>query len=246
VVLSFDFTYVSRECAQSTTYNDWCSVDLVDPASNLSALNLVYRDTWSTELVSGAVTPDENGVAPAGFCTGGALEEAPLGTSHGVSVVIPSALQGAAFRLEAHVGDGGDASYNGYLYLDNFQIQGGTPPPPPMTSSITDLTGGTFLYAIDAPATALTGAFYEIYTLVSLTPAIPTGSGPFLGMHLDGFMVNIFSQPVGAQPFHVQMTGPTYTWGPFGVPPGVTVDWVTVGFAGGAIVELTGAQSKAF
>ncbi len=246
VLLSFDFTYVSRECLQSTTYNDWCSVDLVDTATGLSALNLLYRDTWSTQMVAGAVTPDETGTAPAGFCVAGALEEDVPGNAHAVSVVIPPSLQGAPLRLEAHVGDGGDASYNGYLYLDNVQIQGGTPPPPPMTSAVTDVAGGMFLYTVDAPVTAVTGTPYEIYTLVSLNPAVPTGSGPFLGMHLDAFMVNIFAQPLGAQPFHVLMTGPTYAWGPFGVGPGITVDWVTVAVAGGGIAEITPAQTKAF
>ena len=245
VTLSFDFNYVSRECAQSTTYNDWCSVDLVDPATGLSVLNAIYRDTWSTELVSGAVTPDETGVVPAGYCTGGALEENVPGTSHAVSVVIPAALQGSTLNFEAHVADSGDGSFNGFMYLDNVQIQGGTPPPSPMTSTITT-AAGAHTYSVDAPATLATGNYYEVYTLVSLDPAVPTGSGGFLGMNLDAFLVGIFSQPLGAAPFHIQMTGPTYSWGPFTLPPGVSIDWVTVGISGGALVEITNAQTRSF
>ncbi|NRA97133.1 MAG: hypothetical protein HRU14_13085 [Planctomycetes bacterium] len=245
VTLSFDFNYVSQECAQATTFNDWCAVDLVDPATGLSVLSALYRDTWSIELVSGAVTPDETGVVPIGACTGGALEENLPGTSHSVSVVIPAALHGSTLNFEAHVADSGDGSFSGFLYLDNVQIQGGMAPPPPMTSTITTVAGA-HTYSVDAPATAVTGNYYELYTLVSLNPAVPTGSGAFLGMHLDAFMAGIFSQPLGAEPFHVQMTGSTYSWGPFTLPPGLSIDWLTVGVSGGVLVELTAAQTKTF
>lgn len=245
VTLSFDFNYVGLECAQATTFNDWCTIDLVDPATGLSVLNALYRDTWSPELVPGAVTPNETGTTPTGACIGGALEENVPGTSHTVSVVIPPSLHGLTLDFEAHVADGGDGSFNGYLYLDNVRILGGMPPPPPMTSTIAAVPGG-HLYSVSAPATAVTGSYYEIYTLVSLTPANPTGSGIFLGMNLDAFLVGIFSQPLGAEPFHFQMTASTYSWGPFVGPPGATIDWVTVGLSGGGIAEITAAQTQTF
>lgn len=34
--------------------------------------------------------------------------------------------------------------------------------------------------------------------------------------------------------------------GPFTLPPGVSIDWVTVGISGGALVEITNAQTRSF
>lgn len=248
LTLSIDYLFVSPECMQSSTYNDWCSVDLVDPATGLSVLNVVFRDTWSSTLSPTGVTPNETGTVTVGACAG-ALEEAPVGTAHTVTVAVPPALEGQNLRFEAHVADGGDGSFNSWMYLDQVRFQGGIPAPGPMTSTVTDLPGGQHLYTVDAPAVPIFGISYELYTLVSETPAAPTGSGAFLGLHFDNLTTQIITMPLGTHPFHVTMATTPYVWGPFDLPPGTVIDWVTVAIRSTPfplIAEVTGAQTKTF
>jgi len=255
VTLSFDFTFVTPECPNgnnggSTAYNDWFSVDLVDPGSGASLLNLVYRDTWSTELTGGAVSPHEGGAVTTGYCSPpGTLEESAPGAAHVLSVTVPASLQGQTVNFEAHVGDGNDAAFNSWFYLDNLQITGGTPPLGPLTATLANIGGGNYTYTVDAPMTSASGNFYEIYTLISLAPATPTGSGPFLGLNFDAMLASILVLPPFSPPFHFQMTGPTAVFGPFPAAPGLQLDYLAVGIDNSGfptIAEITAAQAFTF
>lgn len=82
---------------------------------------------------------------------------------------------------------------------------------------------------------AVTGAgpAAELFNLVQLTPAAPTGSGPIFGLGVAGSDVLLpqITAPPGAAPFHVAANaGGAYTWTVCGTPIGLTVpiDVVTV------------------
>ncbi|MAG56735.1 MAG: hypothetical protein CMJ83_10630 [Planctomycetes bacterium] len=250
VSVSFDFTYVTPECPNgnnggSPAYNDWFSVDLVDPATGLSVLNLVYRDTWSTQLVGPAFSPHEGGSITSSFCTN-TLEESVPGTVHTVSVAVPAALHGMTLDFVAQVGDGNDAAFNSWFYLDNVQAGGGPPPAGPLTVDIVSVGAGMYQLDIDAPMTVATGNYYRLYVLISGTPATPTGSGSFLGLNFDAVTASILQLPLGAAPLHFQMTASSWSFGPFAGAPGLTIDYLGVGILGASIAEITSPNTATF
>ncbi len=123
--ISFDWNYISPECVMDALYNDFFTVDIIDPATGMSLANILYRDTFSTTYdPANAVTPDETGTVPAGFCTT-TLEEAPLATAKSMLFSAPAALVGMVANLEFHVGNSTDAGFSSYFYVDNIVLAGG-------------------------------------------------------------------------------------------------------------------------
>ena len=123
--LSFDWNWVTPECANDPQWNDFLTVDLTQ--GGVSVLNLLYRDTYSSSLAPPAVTPDESGSVPVGYCNPiGPLEETGFGTMKAVSMSIPASLLGQVVTFEVNVGDGGDAAYNNYAWIDTLDCPGAT------------------------------------------------------------------------------------------------------------------------
>ena len=229
--ISFTWTYVTPECSgplSSGNFNDGLSVDLLDPATELVLFHILYRDTFSPELVPGAVTPHSIGVVPTGPC-GPALEESPPGSPHLTTVVIPPALYGQPLILEFAAWDGGDASGRGYLWLDEVRVSGVPGPVAPLSLAIVPQGGQMFLLqatALQAPAPG----YYDLVILASLDTSLPVGVGPLLGLMPDPLLLDILGLPQGVEPFRPTMQAPFYEFGPFFAPAGLTMDLVAVGF----------------
>ena len=70
----------------------------------------------------------------------------------------------------------------------------------------------------------------EYYNIFSVEPCGVAGSGPYFGLCAsDVFsLLNQFLLPVGSVPFHFAATGPTANFGPFALPPGLTVDGISL------------------
>jgi len=134
--ISFEWNYVSPECPMDAAFNDFFTVDIVDPVTGTPLVNILYRDTFSpTYDPSFAVTPDETGVVPnaPGLCI--TREEAPLGTAKTLVFTVPIALVGSVANVEFHLGNAGDNNFSGYVYLDNISVGIAPPPIPPIYQS---------------------------------------------------------------------------------------------------------------
>jgi hypothetical protein len=90
----------------------------------------------------------------------------------------------------------------------------------------------------------VTGAapFSQLFNLVQLTPAVPTGSGPIFGLGVtgsDSIIAQVLS-PLGTAPFHVSADAlGGYVWTVCGTPVPisipvdvVTVEWSPLGYLG--------------
>jgi len=116
VTLRFDWTYVSRESPNASSYNDFLTVDLTD-GNGTVLQNLLYRDTHSTTLVSPPAVPPETGALP-----GSGYEEDPPGAPKTAVVTVDPALHGnAGVWLEIHVGNAGDSAVDSYAYVDHVR-----------------------------------------------------------------------------------------------------------------------------
>jgi hypothetical protein len=75
----------------------------------------------------------------------------------------------------------------------------------------------------------------EYYNLFSTQPCGVVGSGPYFGLcATDVFtLLNQFLLPVGSLPFHFPATASSATFGPFLLPPGMTVDGISLTVSGG-------------
>lgn len=86
----------------------------------------------------------------------------------------------------------------------------------------------------------------ELFLLPSLTPAIPTGSGPFLGLVPDVFTTLALGTPLGTPPFHV-LTDPeglSFFQYPTGtLPLGITIDWLGAALPAGGAPEIAPVSS---
>ena len=228
--ISFDWNFVTPECANDLTYNDFFTVDIVDPSTGLSVANILYRDTFSTTFdINPAVTPDYTGIVPTGFCNPpGALEEMPAGAAKTMVFAVPAALIGQTMNVEFHVGNSGDDGFSSYAYLDNIQL--GTPAGPFAVTLSSPLGAGSL--QVDNTGLTAGTATYNIFTLNEPCPGGP-GTGPLLGLCTTNpqFLIDQFNS--GVAPFAFLATGPTETWGPIaGLPSGIVLECVSFEFPG--------------
>jgi Trypsin len=116
-----------------------------------------------------------------------------------------------------------------------------TPNPPGYAISLTQSApGAAIVLAVNgAPASS------ELYNIVSLTPAVPTGSGPIAGLDIgNGELLALIGLPLGTDPFHV-LASPAGMYS-LVIPasfPGlpISVDLVSVAFTpGGAFGAYLG------
>ncbi|MAG35676.1 MAG: hypothetical protein CL878_05450 [Dehalococcoidia bacterium] len=149
-----EYTWVTPECPSDPMFNDFFTVDIVDPVSGASLFNALYVDTFAPNL-GPALSPHEQGNITMGFCAPpGPLEVDPPGTPKIMSVSIPPSLSGQVVELQFHCGNGFDQGFGSWAYVDNVTISGGTIPPtiplqfqvnqPDATLDIDGLAGGPF------------------------------------------------------------------------------------------------------
>lgn len=108
----------------------------------------------------------------------------------------------------------------------------------------------TLAFSEPAPQTALIAVTNatpntQLFILISLTAAVPQGSGPIFGLPSEVFFQ--LTQPLGAQPFHVlaSATG-TYSLSVPGVPIGLYAEGRAIAFNGSAVTALTPITSLTF
>ena len=227
--ITFDWNYVLPECVNDGTYNDFLTVDIVDPTTGMPLANILYRDTFSTTYsANAAVTPDETGTVPVGYCVP-TLEEMPLGTAKTVTFAVPASLVGTTANIEFHVGNATDNGYSGYLYVDNIVLIGGGVADYQLNQTeatalingvvgvataptvVTVAVGAT---AIGSLSSTLLGNPWDVGTTVS--PLVPGSAG---GIVLsDGQRVNLnIADPSFSGLFPTLFGGPGFTNFP-GVP----------------------------
>ena len=236
--ISFDWNYVTPECAADAVYNDFFTVDIVDPTTGLPVIdpqtgapvNILYQDTYSTNYdLNTALTPNETGFVSLGFCVPpGALEVLPPATAKTMVFNVPASLVGGVFNVEFHVGNCGDAGFSSYAWLDNIQIGS---PAAPFVVTLSSPAGPGSLQVDNAGLTPGV-ATYNIFTLNEPCPGGP-GTGPLLGLCATNlqFLIDQFNSNVA--PFVFVPTGPTQSYGPVsGLPSGSVLEVVSFEFPG--------------
>lgn len=218
-MISFDWNFMAPECSQSPVYNDFLSVDLV--SGGVSVLNLLYVDTWNAAMMPTAVSPNGYGTVVTSFCpTPGTLEMSPIGAPKSVAVAIPPNLWGTAVTLEVHVGNGGDAAFPSWAYIDNLSIFGGIPADyqvnrPVADASINNVQGTAFTPA----QVTIPGGQPGILRISSTNYGVPwelaVGSNPLVPASGGGVLL-----PDG-QILNLDVFDPTITllWGGLGAGP---------------------------
>ncbi len=178
--ISFDYNYVSPECPNEAKYNDFFTVDIVDPVTGKQLANIHYQDTWSTNYdAAPAVTPAASGFITIPFCSQ-TREVAPVGTAKSISFAVPVALIGGVYNLEFHVGNGGDSGVSGYAWVDN--ILNGTLGP---LGTCTYRTGVLGLNPDGYSCVTLPGSGQVWSAWIDMVPTI--GSTSFQSMVVIGF-----------------------------------------------------------
>lgn len=208
--LNFDYTWCTPECPSDPTYNDFFTVDFVDPTTGASLQNVLYHDTFDAGLVL-PITTDAQGNLPAGFCPGMEGEVGPAGAPKSVSFPIPPALQGMNVNIEFHVGDATDAGFNGYVWLDRVELTGGASGP---TITLSSPSGAGSIQVDNNGLTAGTEVF-NVFTINEPCPS-GVGTGPFAGLCTNNlaFLVTQVTLPLGSLPFHFIAPGSTFSFGP--------------------------------
>ncbi|MAG58127.1 MAG: hypothetical protein CMJ83_17720 [Planctomycetes bacterium] len=239
LAIVFDWNYVSPECANDPTYNDFLDISLTDGAGTIFQ-NLIYRDTYSTTLGAPATTPEETGIVTAGFCNPpGTLEEMPIGAPKTAVINIDPTLLGMNnIFFEVNVGDGADAAYSSYAYIDNLTIIS-VPILPTITMS-SPAPGQTLIVDTNLAVGVDT---FNVFNF-EICPGGP-GSGPamFYGFCLTSptSINNVIQQLLlpafAGNPFHYISTNGAETLGPFAVQPGLTLDAICIQIGFGGLVN---------
>jgi hypothetical protein len=185
--------------------------------------NLLYIDTFSPIMLSTpGATPNESGSVPPG-CNQ-VREAQPVGVPKTTTVALPSSLNGQTVYLEADVGNVLDHSFDGYAWIDDIRLLGGSPGT--LGLSLAQPLGPGSIRIVDTGVVA----GVETFNAISLEPAPGgVGTGPYLGLWTANvnLLIGQVLAPVGTQPFHVLPISPTYTFGPLtNIPAGLTIEMV--------------------
>ena len=225
-VLNMDVAFITYESVGSTTYNDFTAVEVESGA------------TWVTLLFIDTAT----GSFPNTSVCGSRPMTDLIHISADLSSLFPGSSGSTVFTLHVFAANQVDSVNDPRVYVDH--VFAGAPPAAPLDVSIAPVGAGLWLYTVSGAAYP----FAEIYNFFSFTPAIPTGSGPFLGLNLDPTIFQAIGSTLGTHPFHVLLDASgQYVLGPFGWSlPGLTVDYMSVALAGGTILDISPAHSVTF
>ena len=217
--ITFDFNYVTPEVLQeSDSFNDFFTVDLVDPNTGLAIVNILYYDTWSSGYDSQyAQTPMSHGMVgyPA---VSFVAEVAPVGQAKRMVFDVPPGLVGRTLNLEFHVANGFDHEFSSYAWRDNIHMGA------PTFSGSWDYRNGTLgLNPDDFTCSTQPTSGYGWKSKVDMTPVfgftsvasiVAVGSnGPTMG----GLWANFELLTVG--PFYLDWSMGEHS---IPVPPGLT------------------------
>jgi hypothetical protein len=226
LAITFDWTYVTPECPNDPTYNDFMQVSLKDAAGIVLQV-LLYQDTFSTNYDTiNALSPSAAGTVPLGFCTL-TLEVAPAGAvKTAVVTVDPLLLGNTNVFFAVDVGNGTDTAYASHCYIDSVNFAIGGPSVPTI--------------ALSAPIPGLTlilstglNVGWDTFNVLSIEPC-PGGPGmgpaSYLGLcatnatSLNFLIQQVTTPSVPGNPFHFPATSITEAFGPFVVSAGIQVD----------------------
>ncbi len=160
-------------------------------------------------------------------------------TAFGSGLVLPGGAPGVSYVAafaEADLGRGRTLFIGGSFALADATNSFGIAELVPRRPSI----------AITQPAGGGTGAFIacsglvsgrEYFDIFSADVCGVAGSGPYLGLCATdpSTLLAQFALPLGVAPFHFAANGSSVTFGPFGVPAGITVDAVSFDFTAGQL-----------
>lgn len=231
------WTFATNEAPGNTARDDFLSADILDAATGARLLNLLRVSVASGQGGGAgdfvpAACPGETGSAMA-------YEIAPVGPKT-ASVRIPPCLHGRTVILSIVVGNGGVAGGDSVAHVDSLVIaavSGAGPPVAAHRLTVVQHAGeGSLCIEVDGAA-----AGAQIWTLISLTAGLPTGSGPLLGLHAGAGSGDPLGQillPLGTAPFHVS-AGPLgrHVFSVTGLDaglPALDADFVSAALSGGA------------
>jgi hypothetical protein len=226
LAITFDWNYVTPECPNDATYNDFMQISLKD-ASGVVLQVLLYQDTFSTNYDTvNATSPSQAGNVTAGFCTL-TLEVAPVGAVKTATVVVDPLLFGnnnVFFAVD--VGNGFDTAFASYAYIDSVSFASTGPSIP------------TIALSAPVPGTTLVlnnglNIGWDTYNVLSIEPCPGgPGNGPsnLLGLcattgpAIDFLIQQVTTPSVPGNPFHFPALNATEAYGPYPVGPGLQVD----------------------
>jgi hypothetical protein len=130
--------------------------------------------------------------------------------------------------IEFALWDGGDPSGFPVLWVDEVRLPGVDPLPAPMSVTVTSAGPQQFSLDVQAPRAA-PPLYYDLVLLASANTQLPAGAGPLFGLVPDQLLFDILSLPQGIPPFRPHLIQPSFQFGPFTMPPGISLDLLGVG-----------------
>lgn len=200
-MFAFDWAWTTGESVPTTFYNDFASVDLIDPTTGLNLANLLYVDTGTAAApinIPGATVPlTFTGTAMAWLGFGN--EVAPTGPKTAAyNLFTMGFTPGQTVELRIICGNNGDNAVASVLYIDT--ITPSTLPPPPINQPNTPRAGLVF-----------SGASCSGPGVYPAERTIGAGSG---------FTMTTSTGPSGSQPFAIvfgTMLAPGMSFPPYGI-----------------------------
>lgn len=226
-VLKFDAAFATAETPGDPVYNDFMTVT--------ATVGSATQVLWNAQTTSSAfpVTNTCNGFPSTG----------KVSVSQDLIALFPTLTPTTPVVFRVYVANGGDATVASYGYVDNVRLVPAVPVTPPLTMQFLAQPAGQWILKTSGPT--ISGA--EVYNLVTLSRSIPTGSGPLFGIAFDIAVFDQISSPLGTIPWHVNLDGSgNFQVGPFAIPAGLAVDYVSVAVIGGQIAHVTPAATITF
>lgn len=226
-VLKFDAAFATAETPGDPVYNDFMTVTVTVGSST--------QVLWTAETTSSAfpVTNTCNAFPSTG----------KVSVSQDLIALFPALAPTTPVVFRAYVANGGDATVASYGYVDNVRLVPGVPVTPPLTMQFLPQPAGQWILKTTGPT--ISGA--EVYNLVTLSRSTPTGSGPLFGIAFDIAVFDQISAPLGTIPWHVNLDASgNFQVGPFAIPAGLAVDYLSVAVIGGQIAHVTPAATITF
>lgn len=210
------YNFFNEEFGPQVTFNDGVSIDVVDPATGLSLLNLAYADT-NTPAAPGNCTTSWN--PPNGGAN--LLPGVDLGADgpETVCMMLPALMPAGAF-LSIAVFSGGDDLYSSVCYVDNILWNTGCPAEWQVnsTQASLDVNGLVLpnpLSVNPAITTGIVGTAVNVNvgsTLVGNVHDLAVMFNPLIGASAGGVTT------VGGQVLNLNLADPSlyYLYGPSG------------------------------
>ncbi len=225
-LLTLDVAFATGENPGDPSWNDFMAVTVTVGATTQT---IYLVDTTAGSFPTTMVCSNRP-------CTG------KITLSQNLVTLFPTITTTTPITLRVYVGNGGDTAVPSFGYVDKVTLSSSVVIPP---LSLSFLPSGPGNWIMKTNAPALPGA--EVFNLVALNLSLPTGSGPLFGIAFDSLVLEQAMSPLGTVPWHVNLDGAgVFQIGPFGIPAGLSVDYIAIAIVGGAVSQVTPASNITF